>query len=238
MSSRGITEGGMYIIRPSKSHNVPLLYICFHIYILTRFFLVVLWSRSSWIFNSHPETAHFFGSVPMSLARPDTLQPISALHQGKTERITRQKPRDWDRVKAILYYRKQHKHSATQTAALFPVKQCSLEGIALTAAHMNLILSPDLPPQITHTHTTVNTYTSDIRGHVRLRAFSHFPSLDGCHGANLLSFEVNRCAEQSIAVTSTIQIFWQYTAVQNTMSIWVYTIIIELWACFVYLLYY
>jgi len=38
----------------------------------------------------------------MSLTSSDSLQPTSALYQEETERITGQKYRDWERVKAIL----------------------------------------------------------------------------------------------------------------------------------------
>lgn len=111
----------------------------------------------------------------MSLTSSDSLQPTSALHQEETEQITGQQSRDWDRVKAIPYCREQHKHSVAQTAALFPFKQLLLEGIALTAADMNLIQI--CPLKNTRNNTTVHRHTSDIRRHVRLRAFSHFPSI-------------------------------------------------------------
>lgn len=112
------------------------------------------WSLSLWIFNAHPEPAHFFGFVPMSLSSSDTLQLTSALHQEETERITGQKSRDWDRVKAIPYCREQQAFRGTLSL------QTALAGghRSHCCRYESITLSRSAPSKNSHVHNRTHIY--------------------------------------------------------------------------------
>lgn len=94
----------------------------------------------------------------MSPSSSDTLQPTSALHREETERITGQKSRDWDRVKAIPYCREQQAFRGTNCCSR------SLQ-TALAGGHRSHCcryesntLSRSAPSKNSHVHNRTRIY--------------------------------------------------------------------------------